>query len=209
LSVSDHYALEQLNKEKVSERFKHTRFNGMILDLHTLFKLTGTDRAFLKLYASGLPTLKFVWNVNTDSMMINQTSLEDGDTKDFMTFVEKCKRKLACAIRRERRYNVLLNASLEKHLVNINKISKHGCFVLTTMDSFQLGSKVLISINEFSDQTPIPCIIHRRVEWGSKEQAAGIGVEFLSMTETQSGELETLLAVCEQKMEKDMEMNIY
>jgi Tfp pilus assembly protein PilZ len=76
------------------------------------------------------------------------------------------------------------------------------------MDSFQLGGEILITVKEFNDQTPIPCIIHRRVEWGSMEQAAGIGVEFLSMTEIQRSELEALLAECMKKIEKDLEMII-
>ena len=187
----------------------YTKFNGMILDVHTLFKLSGLDRAFLKLYASGLPTLKFVWNVKNDTMMITQTSLDNGVARDFTSFVNKCKLLPASAIRRERRYNVVLNATLNGHLVNINNISKQGCFVLTTIDSFQLGDEIALTIKEFSDQTPIPCIIHRQVEWGSKEQAAGFGIEFLSMTDLQRGALEALLAECAQKMEKDLEMSLY
>ena len=112
----------------------------------------------------------------------------------------------SCGIRRERRYNTVLNATLDKHLVNIDNISKQGCFVLTTIDSFQIGEDISITIKEFSDQTPISCIIHRRVEWGSKDKAAGIGVEFLSMSEIQRNELGVLLAKCEKKMEKELQM---
>lgn len=187
----------------------YTRFNGILLDLHSLFKLSRLDRAFLKINASDLPTLKFVWNFKNESIMITQTSLDDGETKDFIGFVKKCKLLPARAVRRERRYSIHLNAMLDKHLVNINNISKQGCFVLTTMDSFQLGGENLITVKEFSDQTPIPCIIHRRVEWGSKEQAAGIGIEFLSMTEIQRSELDALLTECAKKMETDLEMSIY
>ncbi len=186
----------------------YTKFNGMILDLHTLFKLSALERAFLKSYASGLPTLKFVWNIKNDSMVITQTSLDNGVTKDFTGFVNGSKLFPACAVRRERRYDVILNATLNRNLVNINNISKQGCFLLTTLDSFHLGDEILLSIKEFTDQTPIPCIIHRQIEWGCKGQAAGIGVEFLSMTDLQRGELEALLAECAQKMEKDLEMGI-
>ncbi|MRR06312.1 MAG: PilZ domain-containing protein [Deltaproteobacteria bacterium] len=187
----------------------HKRFNGIMLDLHSLFKLPTLDRAFLKLYATDLPTLKFVWDYKNDSMMITQTSLDDGKIRDFDEFVKKCKMLPACAIRRERRYTIHLNATLDNNRVNINNISKHGCFVLTTLDSFQFGDEVSVTVKEFSDQTTIPCIIHRRVEWGNKEQAAGIGVEFLSMTETQRSELDGLLEECAKKMEKDLEMGIY
>jgi len=45
----------------------------------------------------------------------------------------------------------VLNATLDKHLVNIDNISKQGCFVLTTIDSFQIGGKVSVTIKEFSD----------------------------------------------------------
>jgi len=187
----------------------YTRFNGILLDLHSLFKLSTLDRAFLKLHASELPTLKFVWDYKHDSMMITQTSLDDGEVKDFNRFIEKCKLQPACSVRRERRYGIHLNATLGEHLVNINNISKHGCFVLTTLGSFQLGDEVYLTVKEFSDNTPIQCIIHRRVEWGSKEQASGIGVEFLSMTEIQRNELEAWLEECAKKMEKDLEMSIY
>jgi len=187
----------------------YTKFNGMILDVYTLFKLSGLDRAFLKLYASGLPTLKFVWNVKNDSMMITQTSFDDGVTRDFTSFVNKCNLLPACAVRRERRYNVILNAMLNEHPVNINNISKQGCFVLTTSSSFQLGDEIPLNIREFTDQTPIPCIIHRHIEWGRKEQAAGIGVEFLTMTDSHRSELDALLAECALKMEKDLQQDIY
>lgn len=48
--------------------------------------------------------------------------------------------------------------------------------MLTTIDCYEIGDKISIMIKEFSDQTPISCIIHRRVEWGEMEKAAGVGV---------------------------------
>jgi len=184
----------------------YTKFNGVLIDLHSLFKLSTLDRAFLKLYASSLPILKFVWNVKNNSMMITQITLDGSDINDLPAFVEKCKFLPASAIRRERRYSTLLNASLGTELVNINNISKHGCFVLTTMNSFQLGDEISMTIKEFSDETPISCIIHRRVAWGSSMHAAGIGVEFLSLTDAQQSQLEILLTECAQSMERDLEM---
>jgi Tfp pilus assembly protein PilZ len=188
----------------------HTRFNGIMLDLHSLFKLSTLDRAFFKLHVRNFPTLKFVWNPRNGSIMVTQTSLDDVNVKDINEFVKHCKRITPCGVRRERRYSTVLNATLNDHLVNIDNISKHGCFVLTTIESFQIGEEVSITIKEFCDQAPISCIIHRRVDWGEKDNAAGIGVEFLSMTETQRNELGELLSTCEEKMEKELQfMNDY
>lgn len=109
-------------------------------------------------------------------MMVTQTSLDDGKVTDINDFVKYCKQVSPCGVRRERRHNKVLNATLDKHLVNIDNISKQGCFVLTTIDCYEIGDKISIMIKEFSDQTPISCIIHRRVEWGEMEKAAGVGV---------------------------------
>jgi Tfp pilus assembly protein PilZ len=196
--------LEDLSKIPVS-----TKFHGIIIDIHRLFQLSSLDRAFLKLYASELPTLKFVWNVKNDSLVVTHTSLVDLEKKDLSAFVKNCSQLPACAIRRERRYSVILNAMIDELLVNINNISKHGCFVMTTINSFNIGDEILLTVKEFNDEPPIPCLIHRIVEWGNKDLAAGIGVEFLSMTEIQRTELDTILSEGALKMEKDMENDVY
>lgn len=53
------------------------------------------------------------------------------------------------------------------------------------------------------------CIIHRSAKWSSPEHAAGIGVEFLCMTDVQQNKLEAWLETCADKMEKELEMDAY
>ena len=195
--------------EDLSKIPNHTKFHGIIMDLHSLFQLSALDRAFLKLYASDIPTLKFVWDFKNDTMLITYTSLGDAQEKDLSIFVKKCMLLPAHAIRRERRYSIILNAMLDNHQVNINNISSKGCFVMTTMNSYQIGGEIYLTVKEFNDETPIHCLVHRLVEWGNKNLAAGIGVEFLSMTEIQQTELETILTECEIKMEKDLKDDTY
>jgi hypothetical protein len=51
------------NMKKFDDRTKltsHSKFNGVMLDLHSLFKLSTLDRAFFKLHVRDFPTLKYV-----------------------------------------------------------------------------------------------------------------------------------------------------
>lgn len=195
--------------ENLSDIPKYTQYHGIIYDLKSIFQLSRLDRAFLKLYAADLPMLKFVWNPKNDEMLVTYSSLDDGKENDLNSFVKKCSLHPARAIRRELRYNINLNALLDKHKVNINNISKQGCYVLTTLSSFKTGDKVDLVVNEFNDDTPILCLINRVVEWGNNDLAAGIGLEFISMTKIQRTVLDSILSDCETKMEKDLEDDTY
>jgi hypothetical protein len=183
-----------------------TKYHGIMLDVHSWFQLTGSDRAFLKSYAAAFPVLKFVWNSKTDSLVATHSSLE-GEISGVGEFVRKCRHLPGLAVRRAPRYPIVLNARIDGKPFNINNLSKQGCFIVTTSDAFQLGDEVSIAIKEFSDDTPILSLINRRIEWGSKG-LAGIGVEFLVMNRLQQSEVEWVLEECTQKMEKALELNL-
>lgn len=195
--------------EDLSKIPAHIKYNGIIIDIHTLLRLPRLDRAFIKSYTSGIPTLKFVYDVKNDAIAITYLSIDGINEKDFNGFIKKCSHISANAIRHERRYNIILNAIKDDEKYNISNISSKGCFVMSTTTWHRIGEEVLLTIKEIKDETPIPCIIHRVVEWGSKELAAGIGVEFLSMTEIQRAELEIILKGCELQMEKDLQDDTY
>lgn len=170
-----------------------SEFHGMVVDIHSFFKLHRSDRAFIKEHSLAIPTLKFFLNPK-GSLVVNKTTLYENQVQCIEEFVGKCSRQKARAIRRTRRYKICLNVKLDGYLTNTSDVSKTGCFILICDESYKVGSEILVHFNELSDQTPIPCKIMRRVNWGNTYLAAGIGVEFMAMTESQRSQFEAMIS---------------
>jgi hypothetical protein len=176
-------------------------FHGIMLDIHSVLKLSCQDRVALKACSKALPTLKHFLHPETNNLIINYSSFDESTINNLKDFVERCSSLPGRRLRREPRYNIFLNVVLDGCLTHITNISGRGSYILTTDKSLQAGDEISITLEELSDQTPIRCIIKRKVEWGSKFQAAGIGVEFISMTDTQRSELDSILQGFNEKME--------
>ena len=168
-------------------------FCGMMLDLYDFVRLSSQHKATLKEYAIVLPTIKLYLESATNAVRINYSSFEDVCTRSVADFVQMCATFPGRAIRREQRYSIFLNAMLGEHLTIVTNLSRRGCFIFTTDESLRVGDTVSFSTVELGDQTPIRCVIRRKVEWGSEYLSAGVGVEFLSMTEPQRTRLDAII----------------
>ena len=202
-AARDHY-LDKLEKigatckiiegpEEIYSVQQRDVFHGLMLDVHSLLRLSPQHRAVIKEYSSALPTLKHFFHPETKNLVVNFSSLDDSDIDSLEGFVRTCAGFQGRRLRREPRYNIFLNVVLNGCLTHIVNISRRGSYILTTDGSLGTGHEVSITIDELSDRTPLKCAIRRKVEWGSKYQAAGIGVEFVSMTDSQRSELDTVL----------------
>jgi Tfp pilus assembly protein PilZ len=156
----------------------------------------------IKGYSNSLPTLKHFFHPESNNLIINYSSLDDSTVDNFEDFVERCSKLPARRIRLEQRYNIFLNVVQNDKLTHITNFSKRGSFILTTEKSLKVADEASLTIAELSDQTPLKFIIRRKIEWGKKFQPAGIGVEFVSMTNTQRRELDAMLLEFNERMEK-------
>jgi Tfp pilus assembly protein PilZ len=171
----------------------HSEFHGMVVDIHSFFKLQRSDRAFIKEHSSIIPTLKFFMNPK-GFLVVNKTTLQDNQVHGIEEFVGKCATLKARVIRKTKRYKICLNVKLEDYLTNTLDVSKSGCFIFIADESYKVGQDIFVYFNELSDKTAIQCKIMRRVDWGNKYLAAGIGVDFVSMTESQRIQLGSILS---------------
>jgi len=187
--------------EELHELPRKNGFHGMMLDVHSVVRLSGTQRAAIKEYALVLPTLKLFLDPKTREMVVNQSNIDEICPRNFDSFVKICTTLPARSIRREKRYQTYLNVVQDNHRANITDISRRGCFIMTTETSHLIGEEMYISIVELQDQTLIRCIVRNKVEWGNKYVAAGIGVEFASMTDQQQSELDTIVTEYAEQIE--------
>jgi len=138
----------------------------------------------------------------TNNTIINYSSIDDLTVNNFEDFIETCSKLPPRPIRRDQRFNIFLNVTWNHQLTHITNISRRGCFILAPGKSPRVGDKIAITIAELSDQTPVRCVIRRKIEWGNRFQAAGIGVEFDSMTTSQRSELDAILLELSERMGK-------
>lgn len=176
-------------------------FHGIMLDIHSVLRLPVQHRAVIKDYSNALPTLKHFFHAETNNLIVNNSSLDGSFVNTLEDFVRTCAKLPARILRRESRYNLFLNVVLDGRLTHITNISRRGCYILTTEESLAVGDEISITIEELSDQTPLRCIIRRKVGWGSKYQAAGVGVEFAAMTQKQRSEFDAILQGFNARME--------
>jgi Tfp pilus assembly protein PilZ len=190
------------NLEDLGRTPPHSVFHGMLVDLNSFFRIPRKERTFFKEHALVLPTLKLILDQKNKTMEINQTSLDENHVPGINEFISKCAAAQPRAIRRSQRYKIFLNVKFDTHIANTADISRSGCFIFTTETSYKAGDNMFVYFMELSDQTPIPCKVMRSVNWGNKYLPAGIGVDFISMTELQRSELEAIFSVNVEKDEK-------
>ncbi len=177
-------------------------FHGIMIDVHSVLKMPVQQRAVIKEYSNALPTLKHFFHPETNNLIVNYSSFDGSAINNLEEFVRACAKLPARVLRREPRYNLFLNVVLNGQRTHISNISRRGSYILTTDESLMPGDEISITIDELTDRTPLRCIIRRKVEWGTRFQAAGIGVEFVSMTQKQRSELDAILQGFVARMDK-------
>ena len=188
--------------EELADQSIANEFNGIMLDVHSFVRLSSTQKETIKEYTQILPTLKLFINQTNNDVIINHSSFDDENAKSFEGFIKACAALPARTIRREQRYGFYMNAIMGDCHTTITDISRRGSFIFGIEISHKVGDEITISPKELTDQTPIKCLVRRKLEWGSRFLPAGIGVEFLSMTEAQTAELESLISDYAKKLEE-------
>jgi len=197
---AEHSVIE--TPEALSDISATNQFHGLVLDVHSFVRLSGTQKETVKEYTQILPTLKLFINQNNNDVIINHSSFEDDAAKSFEGFVKACSTVPARAIRREQRYGFYINILIGEFRTTITDISRRGSFIFGTELTHNVGDQISITAIELSDQTPIKCLVRRKVQWGTRFLPAGIGVEFTSITESQSAEIEKLISDYAGKLEE-------
>ncbi len=188
-------------EEEIYSVQQQDEFHGLMLDVRSVLRLPVQHRAVIKEYSNALPTLKHFFHPETNNLVVNYSSLDGPSVNKFEEFVHTCARLPARMLRREPRYNLFLNVVLKGQLTHITNISRRGSYILTTDETLAAGDEISITIEELSDHTPLRCVVRRKVEWGSRYQAAGVGVEFVDMTQRQHSEFDALLQGFNARME--------
>ncbi len=191
--------------EELNSLTKHTEYCGMMVDSNSFDRLSAIQKATIKEYAIVLPTAKLSFDPENDDLTILNLNFEGACTESIKDFADLCATFPARSIRREPRYNVLLNAVLDNNMTLITDISKSGCFIFTADKSLKEGDKVEFSTTDLGDRTPITGLIRRKVEPGNDGVIPGIGVDFLFMTETQKINMAALLTKYLKRMIKLLE----
>lgn len=169
-------------------------FSGIVLDVRTYLRLNRADKLAFAQYLNMIPTIKLSYTNHETPGKFNVVSTIGCKCSDVSEFIDECSRREGRKIRRDSRIdiycNVIINSDNQKS--NTANVSTGGCFIFTTRE-YNVGDELTITTLELGDQTPIPCTIRRFIDWGNRYLAAGIGVEFLSLTEDQKKELGTLM----------------
>ncbi|NVN93243.1 MAG: PilZ domain-containing protein [Desulfuromonadales bacterium] len=196
------HSLEDLGKTP-----PRSEFHGMMVDLHSFFKIPLKVREYFKEHTHALPTLKVYIDPQKKTFVINKLTKNDNHAQSLQNFISDCAETQPRKIRRAQRHKIFLNVTLDEQMSNTADISRNGCFIFTTGETFKPGDEIFVRFLELGDQTPIPCTIMRKAQWGAKFAPAGIGVDFISMTEPQRIELESIFLEHHEKKDALMELN--
>lgn len=178
--------------EDLAKTPPRSEFHGMMIDLHSFFSIPRKEREYFKEHALALPTLKVYFDPRKKTFAVNKLTRKENHTLNLQNFLSECADMRPRKIRRSQRHKIFLNVTLDNQTSNTSDISRNGCFIFTTGETYNPGDEISIRLLELSDQTPIPCTIMRKVHWGAKFTPAGIGVDFISITEAQRDELEAI-----------------
>lgn len=70
-------------------------------------------------------------------------------------------------------------------------LSMRGCFVFSVAARPQ-DAQLWLIFADFEDQTPVPVRVSWNCPWGARREVPGVGLEFLSLTLSQTNQLESL-----------------
>lgn len=185
---------------KVREVLALRPYNGIVIDVPSIVRNRSRERLRLQQILEFFPVYRFVINNG------NITGLSYGAGGQGRCTLERflsmeCARFQARSIRQSARTGLVFNVFLldspnttttkAERTVTFN-LSRSGSFILTSRSRRDL-SRIWLVFKEFSDKTPVPCKLVRRVEWGTSMAFPGLGVEFESMSESQKKELASQL----------------
>jgi hypothetical protein len=173
--------------------------NGLLIDLSTSIRANNTEKTLLHDLQELFPVLRIKWDEQGQSLRCQIYGAMAGSNMSLATFLEQhCRPFTARRIRRDKRFPLHLSALIsrddnfapeEVERSTTLDISKGGCLLLTTGE-WRTTKRIWLRFPELADQTPIEAEIRHWIGWGTPRVLPTIGVQFVSLTESQQAQLE-------------------
>ena len=182
---------------------KDNQYSGIIVDNRTLIRSTMEDREFFSLLCEGFPVMRISRNPDNIniSCLIEGKQLVDLKGKQLLDhFIRSdCTKISPHQVRINSRKQIFFNIMADfpepnqSIKTNLWDISEGGCFVLATNGKNEMGDDIILTIQDFKDQTPIKGTVKWRKQWGTDiSKLPGYGVSFIDITENQVQEIRSL-----------------
>lgn len=178
-----------------------TPLSGILLDMPVLIKAPPADKTAAEDILKALPSAYLNIAPATDTVKLLTANDSQGIAKSVDEFAELCKGFTPRMIRPKDRYPLHLQALVTilpeqnspERTVTLN-VSAKGCFLFTANPELQLEQQVSIQFIGLADTTPVIATICWVRRWGTDEHAVpGIGVKFITRSESQSAQMARLL----------------
>lgn len=172
--------------------------NGILVDMPTYMRCTEEEKRLLTELVAVFPSMRVKCNEHTGEIRTLPFGTTYPGNAPPAVFVQKhCRPFLQRNIRTSERSGLNLSALLNRSLSQDNSssnrcvtsyISCSGCF-LVNFELWNIGEQGWLTLPEMEDTTPIPVEIRSVRVWGSSRSLPGVGVKFVSLTESQKTEL--------------------
>ena len=183
--------------QELFQMLRTSAYNGVVIDLPVKLRATQHEKDLFMDLADNFPVLQLNYDEQTGEVRSFYFSKVEG-TESLEDFINKeCRNFKARVIRSSPRKKVHFNALLTREGGPADQpaeksftvdVSKGGCFLFSTQ-SWEKNEKVLFTLTELSDHTPIAGEVRWKREWGVSLKIPGIGVEFTHITEAQLAEI--------------------
>lgn len=180
---------------KIMDCFVKDWHFGILIDNDYIKSMSNLEKPMLEKYINFVTTAYFTVDSANRSVVIE---LKDGSVISPEEFVEACISAGPRKFRSEPRLPIHLNAIVSRKKSRPEKLdtfktftlnlSLSGCFVYAN-EEYEIDSQVLIEFAELVDKTPIIATVQYQLKWGTPLKVAGLGLEFVSITERQISEL--------------------
>jgi Tfp pilus assembly protein PilZ len=183
--------------EDLSGEICSRSYHGIFLDLHTKMKAITRNKNYVYGLVQNFPVCQLKINDQTGEINCFHHSQKFGGTMlDFIN--NECRQFVPRMIRSNARKEIHLNVILYKCKDEIQpefsvttNISKGGCFIFSTR-KWEEGQEVWIRIKEFKDKELISGQIRHVAQWGESMRIPGIGMEFRTISASQTEEIYNL-----------------
>ena len=143
-----------------------SEFHGMMIDLHSFFKIPRKEREYFKEHSLALPTLKVYFNPHEKTLVINKSTQNNNRAQNLHDFITECAETKPRKIRRAQRHKIFLNVTLAEQMSNTADISRNGCFIFTTEEACKPGDEIHVRVLEFTRPDPNTLHDHEKNSMG-------------------------------------------
>lgn len=172
--------------------------NGILVDMPTYMRCSDEEKRLMTEVVSIFPALRLKCNEQTGEIRTLPFGTTYSGNIDPATFVKQycapfLQRKIRASERTQLNLSALLNRSpFQDNSLGIRSVTAYiscsGCF-LVSFESWNVGEKVWLTLSAFEDSGPIPVEIRSVRLWGEHNTLPGVGVCFLSLSDSQRAEV--------------------